>query len=218
MSLMDWLHTEHLVTFTATALASAASYKHKEALLYLITSQGLSASVETWRRAVKIGSKSGLKLLYEHCDHHFTPELYLLASPVKRRHGKALAIVRWLHEMAHCFWEVMPLATKAALASNVSILKYMKQNGASFSVPELTDLLECAGMHAKDTACLQWLRDAGAEFPECVIPYYNDCGGEEGWTQKAMDWAESQGCKDIDWDYEPGECDGCSACMDWDDY
>ena len=123
----------------------------------------------------------------------------MLACKRTCAHKSVLAIVRWLHEQAHCAWNAMALATRAVETDNVSLLSYMKDQGTDWTEYDLTELLDYGGKCCENTATLQWLRDEGADWPDEIYADngYEEYYVEEPWSDAALQWAISQDCPNI---------------------
>ena len=117
---------------------------------------------------------------------------------------EALALVRWLHETAHCPWDVMQLAKAAVeseITSNLQVLDYMKEQGVVWSAHQLTTLLQYAGTRIQGVPSVEWLRNEGAAWPDVLAWVYGQWDNLDDdehqfdccWTPEAVEWARAQG-------------------------
>ena len=195
VELMKWLGTAHDVTYQSKSVNVAALYGHEAALRYLVTTQGCVADVNTWAFALRSGSFQALQCMLEHCSEHLQPQLYEEVCRLYPTSIKGLELIRWLHEPAHCPWDIMTLARRATVSQNLEVLVYVKQQGMVWSPGQLTTLLQYGGTAPgyHGSLSLQWLRDEGAAWPQVLGWLDEDWGYTTIWSDTAVEWARAQG-------------------------
>ena len=151
----------------------------------------------------RLGSVDVLQWLLTHCPEHLNSSFYQDVCGWFER-TEALALVRWLHETAHCPWDVMQLARAAVeseITSNLRVLDYMKEQGVVWSAHQLTTLLQYAGTRIQGGPSVKWLRNEGAAWPDILAwnsAQWGDLDDHEFhltyfWTDEAVEWARAQG-------------------------
>jgi hypothetical protein len=100
--------------------------------------------------------------------------------------------LRWLHEHVRpATWNLycgMQLHMYAAQGGSVDVLEYLQQQGVEFTAKMLTHMLKVAGVNNK-LAAAQWLRHAGAEWPN-ELKYFS----RRYWSPELVEWARAEGC------------------------
>ena len=130
VDMLKWLYTERDVPFTIDAPFYAAGHGHVNALRYLVTEIGCETGFQTWVGALTNGFLSVLQFLLEHCPEHLEPRLYNDIC-FFHRDVEALKLIRWLHETAHCPWDIVQLARRAVEHDHLEVLAYLKEQGGS---------------------------------------------------------------------------------------
>jgi hypothetical protein len=81
-----------------------------------------------------------------------------------------LATLRWLIENG-CPWDPHSLALQTARSGSIECMEYIRDtSGVALGVNVLTEMLNAAGCEGK-LAAVQWLRQAGADWPDEVGMY-----------------------------------------------
>jgi Ankyrin repeats (3 copies) len=116
-------------------------------------------------------------------------EMEYCACSVAAENGH-IDTLHWLleNDCSYCMSEV---CMGAARHGYVDILDYIVEQGELFDTEQLTEALNCAGMHNQLTAA-QWLRQHGAEWPGLLGCNERYCVRQ--WSSDMVVWARAEGC------------------------
>jgi hypothetical protein len=151
------------------------------AVVQFLRAQGCSIDSDVYDLTAARGHIDMLEyLVAEDCDW----EKSTCAAAARNGHYSTL---RWLHERG-CPWDAYSMKTAAAQGGSVDIMLYMQQEGMSFPVGVLTQMLNIAGVY-NQLAAAKWLRQQGAGWPAMLF-----WGDEETET---LQWARAEGCTSL---------------------